>query len=321
MSKKNQKLEDLLPDTVRTNWVNDKAPKWSVPYLRLSRIDRPIGTWLLLLPCWWGCLLAVGSNKRDFQFFDLWIIIGCTIGSILMRGAGCTWNDLVDRKLDAKVLRTLDRPLPAKHITLKLAYLWLSLQLALAFLILITYNKIAIIVGLCSLLPVIVYPFAKRFTWWPQVFLGIAFNWGILFAWTAQTGSLGSPAILLYIAGIIWTLFYDTIYAHQDVEDDLLIGIKSTAIFFGKNTKKWLTLFIILIGVCYLAAILDTFSLISQQKEIIISFIGIILFCVHLIWQNIQVDINDWRSCLRIFRSNRDAGLIIVLSLILTCIL
>jgi len=321
MSKKNQKLGDLLPDTVKTNWVNDKAPKWSVPYLRLSRIDRPIGTWLLLLPCWWGCLFAAGSDEYGFQILDLWIIIGCTIGSILMRGAGCTWNDLVDRKLDAEVLRTRDRPLPAKNITLGLAFLWLGLQLTLAFFVLITFNALAIVVGLCSLIPVIIYPFAKRFTWWPQVFLGIAFNWGILFAWTAHTGSLGSPAILLYFAGIIWTLFYDTIYAHQDLEDDLLVGIKSTAIFFGKNTKKWLTLFILLIGFCYLAAVLDAFSHTTQQKEITISIIGMVLFCVHLIWQTFQVDINNWKSCLRVFRSNRNAGLIIVLSLTLTCLL
>ena len=321
MSKKNQKLEDLLPDTVRTSWVNAKAPKWSVPYLRLSRIDRPIGTWLLLLPCWWGCLLAAGSDERGFQIFDLWIIIGCTIGSILMRGAGCTWNDLVDRKLDAEVSRTQKRPIPAKDITLRLAYLWLGLQLTLAFLVLITFNKNAIIVGLCSILPVMVYPFAKRFTWWPQVFLGIAFNWGILFAWTAHTGSLGSPAILLYLAGIIWTLFYDTIYAHQDVDDDLLIGIKSTAILFGKNTKKWLTVFILLIWFCYMATILAVFTHTTQQKEIIISIAGLTLFIMHLSWQNFRVDLNDWNSCLYIFQSNRDAGLIIVISLTLICIL
>ncbi len=321
MSKKNQKLENLLPDTVSASWVNYKAPKWSVPYLRLSRIDRPIGTWLLLLPCWWGCLLAAGSDEHGFQVFDLWIIIGCTIGSILMRGAGCTWNDVIDQKLDAKVFRTRNRPIPAKSITLRSTYLWLSLQLTLAFLILITFNINAIIVGLCSLIPVVVYPFAKRFTWWPQVFLGIAFNWGVLFAWTAHTGSLETPAILLYLAGIIWTLFYDTIYAHQDVDDDLLIGVKSTAILFGENTKKLLTLFVLLIGFFYMAAILAIFSHTTQQKEIIISTIGLILFSAHLTWQNLRVNLNDWKSCLYIFQSNRDAGLIIVLFLTFICIL
>ncbi|MFL2799130.1 MAG: UbiA family prenyltransferase, partial [Paracoccaceae bacterium] len=185
----------------------------------------------------------------------------------------------------------------------------------LAFFILITYNKAAIIVGLCSLIPVVVYPFAKRFTWWPQVFLGIAFNWGILFAWTAHNGSIESPAILLYLAGIFWTLFYDTIYAHQDIEDDLLIGIKSTAIFFGESTKKWLGVFIILICFFFITAIIGTFEIAYQHKQMIICTIGIIIFGFHLIWQAIKVDIKNWASCLHVFRSNRDAGLIIVLFL------
>ena len=321
MAKELQNLEYPLPDSVKNNWVNARAPKWFVPYLRLSRLDRPIGTWLLLLPCWWGCLLAVCYDGTGFRLFDLWILIGCALGAILMRGAGCTWNDIIDKDLDSKVERTRDRPIPSKSINLLAGYSWLVLQLLLAFFILITYNKAAIIVGLCSLIPVLVYPFAKRFTWWPQVFLGIAFNWGILFAWAAHNGSIESPAILLYLAGIFWTLFYDTIYAHQDIEDDLLIGIKSTAIFFGESTKKWLGVFIILICFFFITAIIDTFEIAYQHKEMMICTVGIIIFGFHLIWQAFRVDIKNWASCLHVFRSNRDAGLIIVLFLIIACIL
>ena len=321
MAKEFQNLEYPLPDSVKKNWVNKNAPKWSIPYLRLSRVDRPIGTWLLLLPCWWGCLLAICYDENNFQLFDLWIIFGCVIGAILMRGAGCTWNDIVDKNIDSEVERTRGRPIPSKSINLVSGYFWLFLQLLLAFFILVTYNKAAIIVGLCSLIPVSVYPFAKRFTWWPQIFLGIAFNWGVLFAWTAHTGSIGSPAILLYLAGIFWTLFYDTIYAHQDIEDDLLVGIKSTAIFFGKNTKKWLGYIIILISFFFIMAIIDTFSIANQQKQIIICTFGVILFGLHLIWQTFTVNIKNSASCLHIFRSNRNAGLIIVLFLTIACML
>lgn len=316
MSKDRQTPVGLVADTVSNNWVNKKAPSWSQPYLRLSRVDRPIGTWLLLLPCWWGALLASTADSLGFQLLDLWIVVGCGIGAILMRGAGCTWNDIVDKDIDFKVERTRHRPLPAKQINISSAYIWLFMQLLLAFFILISFNKVAILVGLLSIIPVIIYPFAKRFTWWPQIFLGIAFNWGALLSWSAHTGSIDSPAIFLYLSGIFWTLFYDTIYAHQDTDDDALIGIKSTAIFFGANSIKWLITFIILTMSFYIIAVLDALFFINNSSKVIICIVGIIGFGIHLVWQVSKLDIRDWVSCLKIFRSNRNAGFIPIIFLV-----
>ena len=203
-----------VSDAVRGNWVDRLAPAWSRPYLRLSRADRPIGTWLLLLPCWWGVLLAAAAT--GWRTEDFWIIAGCALGAWLMRGAGCTWNDITDRDIDAKVARTRSRPIPSGQVTVPQATGWMILQALLAFAILLTFNNAAIVLGIASLALVAVYPFAKRFTWWPQIFLGLAFNWGALLAWAAHTGSLSSAPVALYLAGIAWTLFYDTIYAHQD---------------------------------------------------------------------------------------------------------
>jgi 4-hydroxybenzoate polyprenyl transferase, proteobacterial len=233
-----------VADAPPENWVDRYAPRWSRPYLRLSRADRPIGTWLLLLPCWWG--LALGAAATDgVHLSTLWIAIGCGIGAVLMRGAGCTWNDLTDRDFDAQVARTRSRPLPSGQVTPRAAVIWMCAQALIAFGILLTFPLPAILLGIASLSLVAIYPFAKRFTWWPQVFLGLAFNWGALLAWTAETGSPGWPALVLYLAGIAWTLFYDTIYAHQDTEDDALIGVKSTARLFGSDSPRWLTGFLV----------------------------------------------------------------------------
>ena len=198
----------------------------------------------LLIPCWWGLTLAILSDGTP-RWEDLWIAIGCAIGAFLMRGAGCTWNDITDREFDGQVERTRSRPIPSGQVSVKQAVTWMGLQCLLALGILLSFNQAAIAMGVLSLLPVTIYPYAKRFTWWPQVFLGLAFNWGILLAWAAHTGSVGAPAIILYLAGIAWTLFYDTIYAHQDAEDDELIGIKSTARLFGTDTARWLKYFLV----------------------------------------------------------------------------
>ncbi|MGB1829874.1 MAG: 4-hydroxybenzoate octaprenyltransferase, partial [Paracoccaceae bacterium] len=237
-----------VSDAVKGNWVDRLAPSWSRPYLRLSRADRPIGTWLLLLPCWWGLLLGILTDVRPVMG-DLWIFVGCGIGAFLMRGAGCTWNDITDRDIDGSVERTKSRPIPSGQVSLRQAVIWMLLQAVLASLILFTFHKVAIYLGILALLPVAIYPFAKRFTWWPQVFLGIAFNWGILLAFAAHTGTVTIATMIMYIAAIFWTLFYDTIYAHQDREDDALIGVKSTARLFGVKTVQWLWLFIALFGV------------------------------------------------------------------------
>ncbi len=298
-----------VADAVKGNWVDRLAPAWSRPFLRLSRADRPIGTWLLLLPCWWGLLLAMASTGRA-SLYDLWIGLGCGIGAWLMRGAGCTWNDITDRNFDGQVARTRSRPIPSGAVTVRQAVAWMVIQSLIAFCILLTFNLPAILLGIASLAVVCIYPFAKRFTWWPQVFLGLAFNWGALLAWTAHTGALGWPAVLLYLAGIAWTLFYDTIYAHQDKEDDALIGVKSTARLFGENTHRWLRRFLVaavlLMGAAVVLALLQAGNVLS----LVLAFCGVWAFGWHLMWQLTRLDTEDHDRCLMLFRSNRDAGLI-----------
>ncbi|MEJ6392797.1 4-hydroxybenzoate octaprenyltransferase [Gymnodinialimonas sp. 2305UL16-5] len=299
-----------VADAVRGNWVDRLAPEATRPYLRLSRADRPIGTWLLLLPCWWGLALAIASSGRTPTLYDFWIAVGCAIGAFLMRGAGCTWNDITDRDFDGAVARTASRPIPSGQVSVKGAMIWLVLQALMAFGILLTLNLPTIVLGIVSLVPVCIYPFAKRVTWWPQVFLGLAFNWGALLAWTAHTGSLSLAPVLLYIAGIAWTLFYDTIYAHQDREDDALIGIKSTARLFGENTKSWLRGFMIatlaLMGAAVLVALVPGGNFLA----LVAALAGVWAMGWHLSWQLVRLDIDDADLCLRLFRSNRDAGLI-----------
>ena len=202
--------KDQIFDAVDNNWVDVHAPIWSRPFLKLSRMDRPIGTWLLLLPCWWGLLIGI-LNTGSPKLNDLWIFVGCAVGAVLMRGSGCTWNDINDRKIDAKVARTKLRPIPSGSVSVKKAAFWMVAQALMALFILLTFNTTAIILGFIAILPVAIYPFAKRFTWWPQFFLGIAFNWGVLLAYAASTNFLTWHCIILYLAGISWTLFYDTI--------------------------------------------------------------------------------------------------------------
>ncbi|MFK7880336.1 4-hydroxybenzoate octaprenyltransferase [Roseobacter sp.] len=309
-------MQDLKPvpdgqvaDAVKGNWVDTVAPPWSRPYLRLSRADRPIGTWLLLLPCWWGLALAMVYDQRA-SWFDLWIALGCAIGAWLMRGAGCTWNDINDRKFDSQVERTQSRPIPSGQVSVTGAVIWMCIQSLLAFCILLTFNIAAIGMGILALLPVAIYPFAKRFTWWPQVFLGLAFNWGAMLAWVAHSGTLDAPAVLLYLAGIAWTLFYDTIYAHQDTEDDALIGIKSTARLFGDKTAPWLRRFLMAtVGLMGLAAI---FAALPKASVLAMVFVlaGPWAMGWHMAWQLRGFDLDNSAKLLQLFRANRDAGLI-----------
>ena len=297
-----------VADAYRGNWVDRWAPPATRPYLRLSRADRPIGTWLLLLPCWWGLLLAMVYDGRA-TLHDLWIFFGCAIGAFLMRGAGCTWNDITDRHIDGSVARTASRPIPSGQVSVKGALVWLVAQALVSFGILLTFNIAAIGLGVLSLLPVAIYPFAKRFTWWPQVFLGVAFNWGALLAWTAHTGALQWPAVMLYLAGIAWTLFYDTIYAHQDAEDDALIGVKSTARLFGANSPRWLRWFLVLtVTLMAIAVMLATLD--GHFAAVLVAICGPWALGWHLQWQLRHLDIEDNNLLLRLFRSNRDAGLL-----------
>ena len=303
-----------VADAVVGNWVDRLAPVWSRPYLRLSRADRPIGTWLLLLPCWWSLALACVMLDR-FTTGDLWIGIGCGLGAWLMRGAGCTWNDITDRDFDGRVERTRSRPIPSGQVTVRQALAWMVIQALLAFAILLTFNGTAILLGIASLAIVCVYPFAKRFTWWPQVFLGLAFNWGALLAWAAVTGDLQWPALALYLAGIAWTLFYDTIYAHQDKEDDALIGVKSTARLFGEDSPRWLRRFLMAAVSLMAAGVILALAPATDVLTLTVALCGVWAFGWHLAWQLGRLNIDDPARCLRLFRANRDAGLIPVLFL------
>ena len=302
--------KDQIFDAVDNNWVDVHAPIWSRPFLKLSRMDRPIGTWLLLLPCWWGLLIGI-LHTGSPELKDLWVFVGCAVGAVLMRGSGCTWNDINDRKIDAKVARTKLRPIPSGAVSVKKAALWMVCQALIALFILLTFNTTAIILGFIAILPVAIYPFAKRFTWWPQFFLGIAFNWGVLLAYAASTNFLTWHCIILYLAGISWTLFYDTIYAHQDKEDDALVGVKSTAILFADSTKSWLFIFATLAAGLMILSFLFSIS----GLQMFIALTGALFFYLHMVRQVINLDVQNSQSLLDSFRSNRNAGFIPVIFL------
>ena len=298
-----------VADAVKGNWVDTLAPAFSRPWLRLSRADRPIGTWLLLIPCWWGLVLSI-LHDGVMSLHDLWIAAGCAIGAWLMRGAGCTWNDITDRNIDGAVERTRSRPIPSGQVSVRGAVIWMCAQSLAAFGILLSFNTAAIVLGILALVPVAIYPFAKRFTWWPQAFLGVAFNWGALLAWTAHSGRLEAPAVVLFMAGIAWTLHYDTIYAHQDKDDDALIGLKSTARLFDEATVPILCGFSAIAVVC--AGVAAAIAL--QGLSLIIALIGVALYAAHMARQLWRLDIDDPQLCLELFRENRDTGLILFAS-------
>jgi 4-hydroxybenzoate polyprenyltransferase len=307
--------DQQVADAPRGNWVDRWAPAATRPYLRLSRADRPIGTWLLLIPCWWALALAMAADPSGPRWQDLWIALGCGIGAFVMRGAGCTWNDITDRHIDAQVARTRSRPLPSGQVTVRQALVWMVAQTLIGAAVLFSFNATAIVAGIASLLPVAVYPFAKRFTWWPQVFLGVAFNWGIFVAWAAHTGSLSWPPLLIWLGAIAWTLFYDTIYAHQDKDDDALIGVKSTARLFGDaETPAWLQRFLVLsltlMGAAVILALIE-----APGASLLLAIFGLMAFGAHLRWQLLRLDTTDPALCLHLFRTNRDAGLILALFL------
>ena len=289
------------------NWVDTLAPAWTRPYLRLARADRPIGAWLLLMPCWWSAgLAAVGAGA---PYPNPWHVLLFFVGAFVMRGAGCTWNDIVDRNLDAKVARTRSRPIPSGQVSVKGATVFLALQALVGLLVLLQFNRFTIMLGIASLAIVAVYPAMKRITWWPQITLGLAFSWGALMGWAALFGRLETPAYLLYAGSIAWVIGYDTIYAHQDREDDALIGVKSTARLFGTRTRTMLIVFyalaVVLIGLSGAA---------TEAGPVFV--VGCVFFGAHLGWQIERLDINDPELCLKIFKSNRDAGLILFAALI-----
>jgi len=294
------------------NWVDTRAPPWSRPYLRLSRFDRPIGSWLLLMPCWWSAALAAGVG-HDLSRLPVLVVL-FFIGAFVMRGAGCTWNDITDRDLDARVERTRSRPIPAGQVSVRQALAFLILQGLIGLAVLLRFDRFAIMTGIASLIIVAVYPFMKRITWWPQVVLGLAFSWGALMGFAAMLGRIDATALALYAGSIAWVIGYDTVYAHQDAEDDALIGIKSTARLFGARTHRALAVFY------GLAVILIALALAMADVRWP-GWIGLGAFAVHLVWQIARLDIRDPALCLRIFKSNRDAGLLLFAGLLADAVL
>ncbi|MDO8881390.1 MAG: 4-hydroxybenzoate octaprenyltransferase [Pseudotabrizicola sp.] len=305
--------QSAVADAAKNNWVDRIAPAPTRPYLRLSRADRPIGTWLLLIPCLWGIALAAAVDS--YRMWDLWLMGSCAAGAFLMRGAGCTWNDITDREFDAQVTRTRSRPIPSGQVSVRQAVIWMGVQALLAAVILFSYNGLAVRLGVASLVLVAIYPFAKRFTWWPQVFLGLAFNWGVILAWAAHAGTVPPAALALYASGITWTLFYDTIYAHQDREDDALIGVKSTARLFGTHTGWWLKLFLLATVALMALAVMMALLPARDPLQLTVALAGVWAFGWHMVRQMARLNVDDPASCLAEFRANRDAGLIAALFL------
>jgi 4-hydroxybenzoate polyprenyltransferase len=289
------------------NWVDRHAPAFARGYLRLMRADRPIGTWLLLWPCWWSVALAWTAEGRRWP--DLSLLLLFAIGATVMRGAGCTYNDIADREYDARVARTRTRPIPSGQVSVRAAAIFMVALSLIGLAVLLQFNAFAIGLGIASLGIVALYPFMKRITYWPQIVLGLAFSWGALMGWAQVFGRLDAPAIWLYLAAIAWTIGYDTIYAHQDKEDDALLGLKSTALKFGPATQRWLTLFyaltLLLLGLAGHGA--------GAGWPF---FLGLSLAGIHLIWQITTLDIDDAGNCLQRFRSNRDFGALVFVALL-----
>ena len=295
-------------DAVPASWV-DRVPQAAQPYLRLMRLDRPIGTWLLFWPCVFG--LALGGHGFLSHLSDWMLLVLFGIGAIVMRGAGCTFNDIVDRDIDAKVERTRGRPIPSGAVSVQNAFIFLAAQCLAGLMILLTFNWFTVALGAGSLILIAVYPFMKRITWWPQAWLGLTFNWGALMGFAALNGHLEPAAYVLYIGCFFWTLGYDTIYAHQDVDDDALIGVKSTARLFGEMSSLWIAGFYILTFVFISIA-----GVAATKSWWVVALM--LPAAAHLFWQVASLRIHDSALCLTLFRANRESGLLIALALAVT---
>jgi 4-hydroxybenzoate polyprenyltransferase len=294
-------------DALPASWVDD-MPRFTRPYLRLMRLDRPIGAWLLFWPCVFGLALGAATEGRSVP--NPWYMLLMAVGAVVMRGAGCTYNDIVDRDFDARVARTRGRPIASGAVSLGAAWTFAVLLSLIGFLILLNFNLFTILLGAGSVFLIVCYPFMKRITWWPQAWLGLTFNWGVPLGFAAQTGHLGPGAYVFYAGCFFWTLGYDTIYALQDKEDDILIGVKSSAIKLGSKSKPF-------IYVAY--AIAFVLMLIGG----ILSGLGVVFAAAmlvagsHLLWQVHSLDIGRPLLCLKLFKSNRDTGGLIVAALVL----
>jgi 4-hydroxybenzoate polyprenyltransferase len=297
-----------VADASARNWVDRFAPAAVVPYLRLARADRPIGFFLLALPCFWSMSLAARSIGEAYP--DPWLLVLFALGALVMRGAGCTYNDLIDRDLDAQVARTRGRPLPSGQVTPRAAFIFMMVLCLIGLVVLLSFNRTTIWLGLGVMPIVALYPFVKRFSHWPQAVLGLAFNWGALLGWPAVLGRLDWPPIVLYAGALAWTIGYDTIYAHQDREDDDLIGVKSTALKFGRATKAWLA---VLYAIAWLA--ISAAGIMAHAGT---AFLLIMMASAgQLVWQVATLDIDDPENCLERFRSNRDFGAIVLAAILI----
>jgi 4-hydroxybenzoate polyprenyltransferase len=296
-----------VADADRGNWVDRYAPLAWRPYARLARLDRPIGWWLLLWPCWWSSALAAVAAGAPYP--NPWHLALFLVGAIVMRGAGCTYNDVVDRDVDAQVTRTRSRPIPSGQVSAKRAF---AFAVALSFVglaVLLQFNWQTILVGAGSLVVVAAYPFAKRVTDWPQMVLGLAFSWGAFLGWTACFGRLDWAPVVLYLAAILWTVGYDTIYAHQDRRDDAIVGVRSTARLFGRYTRMS-------IGGLFAATVVALAVALALVGAGWPAYFGLAAFAGHLAWQVATLDEDDPARCLMLFRSNRIAGWLPFLGLV-----
>ena len=296
-----------LPDAARNNWVDGYAPARLRPWLKLGRFDRPAGIWLLMLPGWQGVAMGDGLAGR---WPDGRLLLLIALGAMAMRAAGCAFNDIVDRDMDAQVARTAARPVASGQISVKGASAFLVGLSLLAFCILLTMNLTAILLGVASLGLVAAYPFMKRITWWPQAWLGLTFNWGALLGFAAVQGRLGWPVGVLYASGVFWTLGYDTIYALQDIEDDALAGIKSSARRLGPQVRRGVAVF-------YTLASALAVSLTVATPWSLLLALG---FAAHLAWQVRRLRTDDAPLALRLFKANRDAGVLLFAALALTAL-
>lgn len=300
--------EGMVSDAPRGNWVDRLLPGRARAYARLARLDRPIGWWLLLWPCWWSSALA--SSFDGSQFPAPLHLLLFLIGAVVMRGAGCTYNDIVDRKIDAEVARTRSRPIPSGQVGVAGALVLLVVLALIGLAVLIQFNTFAILLGIASLATIAIYPFLKRITNWPQIGLGISFSWGALMGWAVLLGNLDWPPIILYVGCIFWVIGYDTIYAMQDKEDDALAGVRSTARLFGARAKS-------LIAFSYSCAIILFAVSFWMAETGVIAFMGLGLGAAHLAWQVKTLNAENAERCLKLFRSNRDYGWIIFLGIVI----
>ncbi|HSO47670.1 MAG TPA: 4-hydroxybenzoate octaprenyltransferase [Rhizobiaceae bacterium] len=301
----------MVADALRGSWVHRFLPERLWPHAQLARWERPIGWQLLLWPCWWAAMLAVNAGHVASTLQMAWYLVLFLVGAVLMRGAGCTYNDLVDEEIDNKVARTRSRPLPSGRISRRDAKLFLLAQLLAAFLVLIQFNGFSIMLGVASLVLVAIYPFMKRITWWPQFFLGLAFSWGALMGWSAFAGSLSAAPLLLYAGSVLWVIAYVTIYALQDIEDDALVGVKSTARLFAGNVVPALS------GLYGGAVLLFALSFLAAGVTAP-AWIGLAAGALHLVWQVRSLDTANPARCLALFKSNHWFAMILFAGLVLS---